>query len=104
MDFKFTLFNSVTLFVMALTLWTAYARFRFRLMSNWFALYYLVILGFWLGFEGSLNTWWILAGIAGALVLRSGRARGPLCRSARILELAFFAYVLWRSVGLLLLL
>ena len=103
MDFKFTLFNEVTLFVVVLTLWTVYSAFRFPLAHRRFALYYFVILGFWLGFDGSLNTWWILAGIAGAVIRRSGAAHGTVRNAARLLELAFFGYVLWRSVGLLLL-
>ncbi len=98
-----TLFNSIALFVMAATAWTAYARWRFRIDSNWFAAYYALILGFWFGFEGSLNTWWLLEGVAAAVVLRAN----PQCRvvrtGARLAEAAFFAYVLWRGAGLLLL-
>jgi len=98
MPFRFTLFNSITLLVMAATLWTAYARWRFRPESNWFALYYLLILGFWFGFDGSLNTWWVLAGVAAGVLLRAKWIGPP-----RLLELAFFLYVLWRCLGLLLL-
>jgi hypothetical protein len=97
MDFQFTLFNSITLFIMAATLWTAYARFRFRPESNWFALYYLVICGYWMGFDGSLNTWWVVGGVACAVLLRAKWT------PARVAELVFFGYVLWRGVGLLLL-
>ncbi len=103
MEFKFTLFNSVTLLVMVATLWMAYARFRFRLDSNWLPLYYLLILGFWYGFDGSLNTWWVLAGVAAAVLLRSKALRPPVVNAVRAVELAFFGYVLWRGLGLLLL-
>jgi hypothetical protein len=103
MDFKFTLFNSITLFVMAATAWMAYARFRFRLDSNWLPVYYLLILGFWMGFDGSLNTWWVLAGVAAAVLLRSRLARGPFQNGVRVTELGFLGYVLWRGLGLLLL-
>ncbi len=100
---RLTLFNSITLFIMAATLWMAWARFRFRLGGAWFALYYLLILGFWVGFDGSLNTWWVGFGVAAALLLRSGVVRGTFRRGVRAAELAFFGYVLWRGLGLLLL-
>jgi hypothetical protein len=103
MEFKFTLFNSITLLVMAVTAWMTFARFRFRLDSNWLPLYYLLILGFWAGFDGSLNTWWVVAGVAAAVLLRSRKIRAPLLNGVRGLELGFFGYVLWRGVGLLLL-
>jgi hypothetical protein len=98
-----TLFNSITLFVMALTLWTAYARFRFRLASNWFGAYYAVLGGFWLGFDGSLNTWWLGLGALSALLLRADFLRGAPLLAVRAAELAFFAYVLWRGLALFLL-
>ena len=100
---RFTLFNSITLFTMATTLSMACARFRFRPEGAWFALYYLLILGFWMGFDGSLNTWWVASGVAAALLLRSGVVRGIYRKGVRAAELAFFGYVLWRGLGLLLL-
>ena len=94
---RFPIFNSITLFIMAATLWTAYARFPFRPESNWFALYYLLIFGYWMGFDGSLNSWWVAAGVAAAVLVKAG------WKGARVLELVFFGYVLWRGLGLLLL-
>jgi hypothetical protein len=103
MPFRFTLFNSITLLVMAATLWTGFARWRFRVDSNWFALYYFLILGFWFGFDGSLNTAWTMAGVAAAIVLRANPKRATVLNGARVLEAVFFGYVLWRGLGLLLL-
>lgn len=103
MPFRLTLFNSITLLVMAATLWTAYARWRFRIDSKWFALYYFLILGFWSGFDGSLNTWWVMAGVAAAIVLRANPKRRDVRNGVRLLEAMFFAYALWRGLGLLLL-
>ena len=104
MPFRFTLFNSIALLVMAATLWTAYARWRFRIDSNWFALYYLLILGFWFGFDGSLNTWWVLAGVAAAIVLRANPQRREPCATARACSRPPSSRTsLWRGLGLLLL-
>jgi hypothetical protein len=88
---------------MALTVWTASARFRFRLASNWFSLYYAVIAAFWLGFDGSLNSWWLGAGVVPAVLLRADFLRGGSLTAVRAAELAFFGYVLWRGIALLLL-
>ncbi len=94
------LFPACTLFVMALTLAIAFARFR-RPHSRWFLLYYLVVLGFSLGFQHSLNTWWMCVGVA-AGVLQRFVVAGPGWMAIRAVELVFFGYVLWRGLGLLL--
>ncbi len=94
---RFTLFNCITLFVAALTVLVAILRFRANPRSSWFFLYYVpVIVGFAVGFEGSLNPYAVGAGVALAIVIRFGVI------AARWAELLFFAYVLLRCVGLLL--
>ena len=93
-----TLFNSLTLFLLALTLWMAVARFRFRAASRWFLLYYVFLLAFSRAFEYSLNTWWLCLGVACGLALRFA----PGWTVVRAAELAFFGYVLWRGLGLVL--
>jgi hypothetical protein len=95
------LFPACTLFVMALTLAAALARFRLRPHSRWFLLYYLVVLGFSLGFQHSLNTWWLCVGVGAGALLRFAGA-GPGWIAVRAVELVFFGYVLWRGLGLLL--
>ncbi len=103
MPFPMTLFNSITLLIMAAAVATGFARWRCRIDSNWFAAPYALFGGFWFGFDGSLNTWWMLAGACAAIVLRASPKRPPVRVAARLLELAFLVYVLWRGVGLLLL-
>jgi hypothetical protein len=100
---RLTLFNSLTLFVMALTVWMVFARFRFRPASRWFLLYYVLILAFSRAFEHSLNTWWVCLGVAAGVLLRfAPSAAGPAWMAVRGVELAFFGYVLWRGLGLVL--
>lgn len=95
---RLTVFNSVTLFVMAVTVWMVIARFRYRVESRWFLLYYLLVLAFSRAFEYSLNTWWVCLGVAAGLVLRLA----PGWTVVRAIELVFFGYVLWRGAALLL--
>jgi hypothetical protein len=94
--FRFTLFNDITLLMMALTAAVAFGRWRGRPRSNWPLLYYAVVCGYTFGFDGSYNRIWLAFGVLCGLSIRFGVA------SARWAECLFFGYVLWRSVGLLL--
>ncbi|MFB3826997.1 MAG: hypothetical protein ACE15B_09515 [Bryobacteraceae bacterium] len=98
-NFRFTLFNGLTLFVMALTVATALARLARRRGSNWPLAYYALLLAFALGFPYSLNPYVIGAGAALALAIRFGRPAAPV----RVAEYGVLAYVMARSVALLLL-
>lgn len=103
MYFRFTLFNSITLFIMALTTGMIYARFRYRLETTWLLAYYLIVAGFWLGFEGSLAAPWVIGGIACGVLLRFEFMGGAALNGVRVLEMVFFGYMLWRCTALLLL-
>jgi hypothetical protein len=102
MYFRFTLFNSLTLTLMGLTVWMAVARVLTRLDSNWPLVYYLLVLAYWKTFEGALNNNWVLIGIVCGMLLRFEFMGGIVLKLVRVVEFAFFAYVLWRSVGLIL--
>lgn len=95
--FRFSPFNNATLLIMALTAAMAAQRWRGSARSAWPAAYYAVLAGYTFGFEGSMNRWMVAAGVACAVAIRCGAAQ------ARWLEMAVFAYVLWRGLGLLLL-
>ena len=102
MEFRFTLFNSVTLLVMAFTLLTAVGFARRTLNRNWPFLYYLFVLVYWKAFDGALNTGWVLLGAVCGVLLRF---RLPGERAARILwwlELAALVYIFLRGADLLL--
>ena len=98
-NFRFTLFNGITLFIMAATAGIAAIRIAGRNRSRWPLAYYPVLLGYALGFKYSLNPGWVAAGAALTLMVRAGVQ--PL--AARIAEYAVLAYVFWRALGLLLL-
>ncbi len=100
--FRLTLFNGITLFVLALTLAAIFARFRLRLTSNWFLVYYAVVLGYAKGFEGSFSLLWVVAGIVLAALLRLGALKQTPLLAVRALELAILGYFLSRCVALLL--
>lgn len=103
MYFRWTLFNGCTLLVAAITAALIAARLRRVLQSNWPLLYYAAVLGYWKGFEGSLNTAWVFLGGACGLLLRFEFIGGAPLTSVRILEFLFFGYVILRCVELLLL-
>jgi len=98
-SFRFTLFNNLTLFLMALTAGAAVLRLRGRASSSWPLAYYAAALGYTFGFEGGLNPYGVFAGLISSLLVRLG----IFPRQARVVELAALAYVLWRCLGLLLL-
>jgi hypothetical protein len=103
MPFRFTLFNGLVGLIMALTVWLIVLRFTRKLDSNWPLVYYAVLLAFWKVFDGSFNTWWVLAGVLCGLLLRFEFLGATVVKVVRWCELAVCGYVLWRSVGLWLL-
>ncbi len=96
--FRFTLFNDLTLLVLALTLATLAGRLRGRLHANWPLAYYLVVLGHSLGFARGINGYAVAAGlVAGAAQRFDG-----YWQVAWAVEVAALACIAWRSIGLLL--
>jgi len=102
MYFRFTLFNSLTLALMGLTVSMAAVRLFTRPDSSWPLIYYVLVVAYWKAFEGGLNTYWVLTGIVCALLLRFEFMGGLVLKLVRVVEFAFFGYVLWRSLGLIL--
>jgi hypothetical protein len=96
MCFRFTLFNSVTLFVMLLTIGMIYARFRFHLEATWPLLYYIAPIYYGLAFRDTLDARWVLGGVVCAVLLRFEFMGGFILKGVRTLEMIFFGYVLWR--------
>ena len=98
-NFRFTLFNSITLFLLALTTVTAIRRFRPDSGGNWPLVYWAIALAYTFGFSYGLHPAWVGPGTLCAILIRFGVWPSLL----RWVELAALAYVAWRSVGLILL-
>jgi hypothetical protein len=95
--FRFTLFNAITLLILALTAAMAVHLIRARNAGQWPLAYYPVTAGFALGFPYSLNLLWVGAGLVLGVTLRAGWLPWKL----RWLELPVLAYFAWRCVALL---
>ncbi len=102
MYFRLTLFNAVTLFLLALTIFVAIARFRSRPENTWFLLYYVLVLAYWRAFTGSLSMYGVAAGVACGIALKFEFLGGAFLTFVRVVELFFFGYVVWRCLALLL--
>jgi hypothetical protein len=102
MYFQITLFNIVTLFLMAATLLIAVKRFSWRLDSNWPLTYYGPLLAYWRGNAYTLDNYWVLTGVLCGLLLRFEFLGGAIEKLIRLSELLVFLYVAVRCVKLIL--
>lgn len=96
--YPFTLFNAVTLLILALTLLLAWRRLRGSTRANWPLIYYTAVVGYTIGFSGGLNPYWVAAAVACAVAERGGFYASRI----RFAELIPLTYMAWRSLGLLL--
>ena len=98
-NFRFTLFNGITLFIMAATLGVAALRAAGRAGSKWPLIYYPVLLAYAVAFPYSVNPLWAAGGLALSLMVRFG----VFAAAARLAEFVMLAYVFWRGLALLML-
>lgn len=103
MYFRFTLFNTLTLLVMAATVAMGWVRYRFSIEKTWPLVYYLIIVGYAEAFPGSLSPYWVFTGVVSGLLLRFEFMGGILLKAVRAIEYAVLVYVLVRGLQLLLL-
>jgi hypothetical protein len=96
--YPFTLFNAVTLLILALTLLLAWRRLRGSTRANWPLLYYAAVVGYAIGFSGGLNRYWVAVSVACGVAVRCGFYASRM----RFAELIPLTYIAWRSLGLLL--
>jgi len=102
MGFKFTLFNSITLVILGVALFTLVSFARRKLDRNWPFPFYLLILAYWKIFEGAFHAVWIFTGLACGILLRFRILPERIRRVLWWVELAALAYILLRSADLLL--
>lgn len=96
--YPLTLFNGITVLVLALALLLVWRRVRGSLAANWPLACYAVIASYTIGFSGGLNPYWVAAGAACAVAIRLGFYP----RQVRWVEAIPLGYVAWRCLGLLL--
>jgi len=102
MYFQITLFNIVTLFLMAVTLLIAAKRFSSAVDSNWPIAYYTVLLAYWRAYAYTLDSYWVMGGLLCGFLLRFEFLGGAAEKLIRALELFVFVYVTWSCIKLIL--
>ena len=102
MYFQITLFNVVTLILIAATVWVAVKRFSARIDSNWPLTYYGVLLAYWRGYAYTLDTYWVMGGVLCGLLLRFEFLGGAAEKLIRALEVLVLGYVIVCCVKLIL--
>ena len=102
MYFQITLFNVVTLFLMAATLAVTVKRLIAAVDTNWPLAYYGLLLTYWRGYMYTLDNYWVIGGVLCGLLLRFEFLGGAIEKIIRGLELLVFGYVVWSCVRLIL--
>ena len=102
MYFQITLFNVVTLFLMAATLVITAKRLTASSDTNWPLAYYGLLLTYWRGYMYTLDNYWVIGGVLCGLVLRFEFLGGTIEKIIRALELLVFGYIAWSCVRLIL--
>jgi hypothetical protein len=102
MYFQITLFNVITLFLMAATLVVMAKRLTAAADSNWPLAYYGLLLTYWRGYMYTLDNYWVIGGVLCGLLLRFEFLGGAIEKIIRALELLVFGYIVW-SCGRLIL-
>jgi hypothetical protein len=102
MYFQITLFNVVTLFLIAATLVVTVKRLTASSDCNWPLAYYGLLLTYWRGYMYTLDNYWVIGGVVCGLVLRFEFLGGAIEKIIRALELLVFGYVVWSGVRLVL--
>jgi hypothetical protein len=97
-----TLFNVLTLGLMAATVLVAVKRFTLRVDSNWPLAYYGILIAYWRAFAYTLDNYWVFAGLLCGLLLRFEFLGGAAEKLIRAVEIAVFLYVVVRCVILIL--
>ncbi|MCS7314893.1 MAG: hypothetical protein RMI94_05685 [Bryobacterales bacterium] len=104
MYFRFTLFNSLTLLVMAASAAMIWIRLRFSVEKTWPLGYYAILIAYSEAFPGSLSPYAVFGGVVCGLLLRFEFMGGAVLQSVRVIEMGIFGYVLVRGTQLLLML
>ncbi len=95
MYFRFSTFDYLTLGLLALTIVLGVSRFVVaRFDRSWPLVYYAALIVYWKSYEGLLNGYWVLAGVACGLLMRFeflGKAFYKVVRAAELIVLLYVA-------------
>ena len=98
---ELSVFNVLTLILMALTIWLGVSRFTAGLDSNWAMVYYVLLVAHLKAFDGGLNPYWVYVGVVAGLLLRFEFMGGAVLKVVWGMELAAMTYYVWRFVSLI---
>jgi len=98
-----TPFNVICFCVLALTIWIVALRYYRATSSNIPLLYWAGIIAHMKFFEGGYNPIWVFGGAICALFVRFEFMADVLVKIFQTAELVAIGYIVWRTVGLILL-
>jgi len=96
------LFDLVTIVMLLLTLAIMNVRLGDHITSNVPMGYTLVLMFYYRGFPGTLDTWPVFLYLFSVVFLRVDVLTGLAQKTLRFVEFALLAYVCWRLTGLML--
>ncbi|MFN3323369.1 MAG: hypothetical protein ACK5AZ_07730 [Bryobacteraceae bacterium] len=99
----FTVIDLITLALFGATVWMMYARYAFRIDSNWPLVYYALLVTF-LNTYGGMDPFMVYAGVVAALFLRFEFMGGAFLKFVRLIEFVVLLYVAWRCLRMTVLL
>lgn len=95
------LFDIVTVAMLLLTLGMVWLRLSDNVLSNIPLGYTLVLMFYYRGFPGTLDTWPMFLYLFSVVFLRVDVLTGLAQKTLRFVEFALLGYVCWRLAGLL---
>ncbi|MGH9660193.1 MAG: hypothetical protein ACRD96_16710, partial [Bryobacteraceae bacterium] len=95
------LFNTLTVFVVIMTLITMRLRFSLKMDSSLPILYYLILVVYARAYEGEYNNYMIFAGVVAALFLRFEFLGGLFLKLFRSAEFVVHLYILGNAFFIL---
>ena len=98
-----TPFNVINFAILAMTALMAWVRYARPITSNGPLIYWAAVITHLRFFEGGFNPWWIGAGAACALFVRFEFMSHGFARVFLAGEAIALGYVVWRTLGLILL-
>ena len=97
-----TPFNLINTVVLILTIWMIFIRYSRASGSNLPLLYWAAVIAHTKFFGGGYDVRWVLGGTICCLLLRFEFMRDPMVRVVQVGEYLALGYLLWRTIGLIL--